>query len=271
MKIIRRVLACSLVLLTLGVAGMAGAQFLSGVAGAAGVIGSCATSNAVTKWTASTTIGCSAIIDTTGVLTGVLSTTIEGTAGAGFVQLANQSSAPSTPTTSSRLYVDASNRLSWKGTNGFIRTFDGTANSADRVYVLPDAAGTVALTANKLSAFAATTSAELAGVISDETGTGALVFGTSPTFTTGITAALHLGGTAAGSSLTLQSTSGAGTTDVINLKVGNNGAVTGLAIATTGAATFGSSVTVTTRTGTAAAFACFDSGGKLVEKATACQ
>jgi len=37
---------------------------------------------------------------------------------------------------------------------------------------------------NKLSAFAATTSAELAGVISDETGTGALVFGTSPAITT---------------------------------------------------------------------------------------
>jgi len=37
---------------------------------------------------------------------------------------------------------------------------------------------------NKLSDFAATTSAELASVISDETGTGALVFATSPTFIT---------------------------------------------------------------------------------------
>jgi hypothetical protein len=41
-----------------------------------------------------------------------------------------------------------------------------------------------ALTSNPLSQFAATTSAQLAGVISDETGTGALVFGTSPTFVT---------------------------------------------------------------------------------------
>lgn len=40
--------------------------------------------------------------------------------------------------------------------------------------------------ANPLSQFAATTSAELAGVISDETGSGALVFGTSPVFTTNI-------------------------------------------------------------------------------------
>ena len=41
-----------------------------------------------------------------------------------------------------------------------------------------------AVTTGKLSQFAATTSAELAGVISDETGSGALVFGTSPTLTT---------------------------------------------------------------------------------------
>lgn len=40
-----------------------------------------------------------------------------------------------------------------------------------------------ALTTDKLSAFAATTSAELAGVISDETGTGALVFSDYPTLT----------------------------------------------------------------------------------------
>lgn len=44
--------------------------------------------------------------------------------------------------------------------------------------------GTMATTANNLGIFAATTSAQLAGVISDETGTGALVFGTSPTLTT---------------------------------------------------------------------------------------
>lgn len=41
-----------------------------------------------------------------------------------------------------------------------------------------------AFQANPLSQFAATTSAQLAGVISDETGSGALVFGTSPTLTT---------------------------------------------------------------------------------------
>jgi hypothetical protein len=43
---------------------------------------------------------------------------------------------------------------------------------------------TLVVTTDKISALAATTSAELAGVISDETGSGALVFGTSPTLTT---------------------------------------------------------------------------------------
>lgn len=44
-----------------------------------------------------------------------------------------------------------------------------------------------ALTSNPLSQFAATTSLQLKNIISDETGSGALVFGTSPTFTTSIT------------------------------------------------------------------------------------
>ena len=39
-------------------------------------------------------------------------------------------------------------------------------------------------TTDKISALSSTTSAELAGVISDETGTGKLVFATSPTLVT---------------------------------------------------------------------------------------
>jgi hypothetical protein len=61
-------------------------------------------------------------------------------------------------------------------------TFTGTDASS----VAFGTGGTVAYTSNKLSTFAATTSAELAGVISDETGSGVLVFATAPTFTTSI-------------------------------------------------------------------------------------
>lgn len=43
---------------------------------------------------------------------------------------------------------------------------------------------TLVVTTDKISALSSTTSSELAGVISDETGSGALVFGTSPTFVT---------------------------------------------------------------------------------------
>jgi len=43
---------------------------------------------------------------------------------------------------------------------------------------------TLVVTTDKLSTLAATTSAELAGVISDETGSGSLVFGTNPVLTT---------------------------------------------------------------------------------------
>jgi hypothetical protein len=56
--------------------------------------------------------------------------------------------------------------------------------TAARTYTLPDANATIATTTNNLGAFAATTSEQLAGVISNETGSGALVFATSPTLTT---------------------------------------------------------------------------------------
>ena len=76
-------------------------------------------------------------------------------------------------------------------------TITVTDPTADRTITLPDASGTVALTNNKLDAFAATTSAELASVISDETGTGALVFANTPTLVTPNI------GAATGTSLTL--------------------------------------------------------------------
>lgn len=56
-----------------------------------------------------------------------------------------------------------------------------TLSGTDGSTVAFGAGGTVAYTANKLSAFAATTSAELASVLSDETGSGAVVFANAPT------------------------------------------------------------------------------------------
>ena len=87
-------------------------------------------------------------------------------------------------------------------------TFTGTDSSS----VAFGTGGTVAYTANKLSVFAATTSLELKGVISDETGSGALVFGTSPTLTTpSITTSATFNGATSGTTV-VQATAIAGTT-----------------------------------------------------------
>jgi hypothetical protein len=68
--------------------------------------------------------------------------------------------------------------------NDFETTLTVTDPTSDKTITLPDATGTVALTNNKLDVFAATTSAELRTVISDETGTGGLVFADTPTLVT---------------------------------------------------------------------------------------
>jgi hypothetical protein len=105
-------------------------------------------------------------------------------------------------------------------------TFTGTDTSS----VAFGAGGTVAYVANKLSVFAATTSAELAGVISDETGTGALVFASSPTLVTPtLGAALATSITATSGNMTVAAASGnnsvnitptgTGTVDVANKRI----------------------------------------------------
>ena len=78
------------------------------------------------------------------------------------------------------------------GTAGQILQVNAGATAME--FITPSGGGN-AQTANPLSQFAATTSAQLLGVISDETGSGALVFGTSPTFVTpvlGVAAATTL-------------------------------------------------------------------------------
>ena len=105
-------------------------------------------------------------------------------------------------------------------------TFTGTDTSS----VAFGAGGTVAYVADKLSAFAATTSAELAGVISDETGTGALVFANTPTLVTPVLgAATATSITATSGNMTVSAASGnnsvnlvptgTGTVDVANKRI----------------------------------------------------
>jgi len=107
---------------------------------------------------------------------------------------------------------------------------------------LPISTGVSGLGAGVATFLATPSSANLASAITDETGSGSLVFGTSPSLTTptiitSATVPTVIGGTAVSSALTLQSTSGVGSSDSVVVKVGNNGATTALSVDTTGIVT----------------------------------
>ena len=99
--------------------------------------------------------------------------------------------------------------------DAFETTVTVTNPTADQTITLPNATGTVALTNNKLDAFASTTSAELAGVISDETGSGALVFANTPTLVTPVLGAATATSVGLADSLTGSSTASVGLTETV--------------------------------------------------------
>jgi hypothetical protein len=120
-------------------------------------------------------------------------------------------------------------------------TFTGTDSSS----VAFGTGGTVVYAANKISALSATTSAELAGVISDETGTGALVFANTPTLVTPVvTTSLTTDSTSfdlVNTTATTVNLAGAATSVNIGASTGNTTIKNNLVV--TGNITFGSGTT----------------------------
>jgi hypothetical protein len=119
------------------------------------------------------------------------------------------------------------------------------------------------VTTDKLSALAATTSAELAGVISDETGSGALVFATSPTLVSPALGAATATSISASGTVTGSNLSGTNTGDqTITLTGGVTGSGTGSFAATvvtnanlTGVITSsGNATSIASQTGTGTKF-----------------
>lgn len=144
----------------------------------------------------------------------------------------------------------------YAGNSGSTLTFRSLLGTTNRITTTQNAnditfdiGSDVALKSLALSQFASTTSAQLAGVISDETGTGSLVFSTSPTLnsptmvtpTLGVATATSLNG------LTITATTGTLTMGAASLLTMGAGA--SLAFTGSGSVVFGSGGTVVYTTG----------------------
>lgn len=130
--------------------------------------------------------GTTGIFSIVGATSGAISQTVQATAGSATITWGQSSGTPAVTATSPLAITAASGNI---------------------------ACPTCGITSSPLSQFAATTSAQLAGVISDETGTGPLVFSNSPTLATptlGVATATSING--------LTITSSTGTLTITNAK-----------------------------------------------------
>lgn len=131
--------------------------------------------------------------------------------------------------------------------DGFTLTVSGNANVSGTN--TGDVANT-AVTTGTLAQFAATTSAQLAGVISDETGSGALVFATSPTL---VTPTLGVASVTTINKVTITAPASSATITVADgktLTVSNNATVSGTNTGDQTVSTMGASGALTDGTGT---------------------
>ncbi|MBU0535301.1 tail fiber domain-containing protein [Patescibacteria group bacterium] len=133
----------------------------------------------------------------------------------------------------------ALNDAQWSITGAGAANFTGLTSSGTITFSgLTASRGVFTATGGQLATSA--TSQYLIDSLSDETGSGALVFSnspaiTTPTITTSATVPLLIGGTAANSTLTLRSTSGTGITGAdILFQTGNNGATEAMRILNSG-------------------------------------
>lgn len=100
---------------------------------------------------------------------------------------------------------------------------------------LPISTGVSGLSTGVATFLGTPSSANLLAAVTDETGTGALVFGTSPTFTTQMTTPLIIGGTATTQTLTYRTTTGIGAVGADHIfQVGNSGATEAMRILNSG-------------------------------------
>lgn len=161
---------------------------------------------------------------------------LTGTAGIGYQDFPAQSAAPATPAAGiERRFADASSRLAWIRSDGFVRTIDASAVTASRVWTFPDASGTFIYGGGPLGTPASGVATNLTGLplTTGVTGILGITNGGSGTATPAIVAGTNITVTGSWPNQTVNATAGgAGTVTSVSV-VSLNGFAGTVATATT--------------------------------------
>lgn len=164
--------------------------------------------NGVTSW-ASSTAGVTSAIGTSNQVI------VSGATGAVTFSTPQSIGTSSTPQFSALGVGGAAgsaNTVKLYGSTSGATSVIATAIAGSTTFTLPATTGIAAILGNTLGDFASTTSAQLASVLSNETGTGLVVFGTAPTLASSVT--IGTASSATGTALFKGTTSGTVTLSV---------------------------------------------------------
>ena len=122
----------------------------------------------------------------TGAATTMRSARINGSTGAGFIEISPQVTPPNTPAAGISLYADGNNNPAWRIPSGFTTTIDTKSITQNRIYEFPDSSGIV-VTSSNINDYIPVATGTTAGIVVGSASAGNLITSLGTNIAPGLT------------------------------------------------------------------------------------